>query len=113
MDGDTIYGSAIGADTYPVSRQIGTPAPSSLDTGGTSGGIFSSLANSVQGISNIGLQWFTAVNRGVSGPLVVPQPVQATPAAATANIVNQLTSYLPMILLLIVAVVVVKLFVRK
>jgi|SRR5690348_4768408 len=97
---------------YPVSPSPGTPAPSSLDTGGD-GGILSSLGSSIQGLSNIGLQWFTAVNRGVSGPLTVPQPIQATPAAATANILNQLTGYLPLFLLLIVGIFVVRMFVRK
>src|SRR5690348_17883977 len=95
-----------------VSPQVGTPSPSSLDTGG-GGGILSSLGSNIQGLSNIGLQWFTAVNRGVSGPLTVPQPIQATPAAATANILNQLTGYLPLFLLLIVGIFVVRMFVRK
>lgn len=95
-----------------VSPAVGTPSPSSLDTGGSDGGIFASLGQSIQGISNIGLQWFAATSKGVSGPVNVPQPVQASPAAATANILNQLTGYLPLILLVIAAVVVVGL-IRK
>ena len=103
------------ADTpgYGVPAQpIGIPQPSSLDTGGASGGIGATLGQSLQGLSNIGLQWFTALTKGVSGPVNVPQPIQATPAAATANVVNQLTGYIPLILLLLAAIFIIKAFVK-
>lgn len=97
-----------------VSPSIGTPSTSSLDSGGD-GGILGSLSGSdIQGISNIGLQWFTAVTKGVQTKLTTPQPVQATPAAATANLVNQAVSYLPWILIILAIILVVpKIFGRR
>jgi hypothetical protein len=96
-----------------VSPAIGTPSPSSLDSGGD-GGILQSLGSDVQGISNIGLQWFTAVTKGVQTKLQTPQPVQATPAAATANLVNQAVSYLPWIIIILAIILILpKLFGRK
>lgn len=96
------------------SPRIGTPSASSLDSsdGGSGGGILGSLLSpgTIQGLSNVGLQWFTATTKGVATPLVVPQPVQATPAAATANVINQLTGYLPLIILVIALVVIISLF---
>lgn len=89
-----------------VSPAIGQPSPSSLDSGG-GGGILGSLDGSdIQGISNIGLQWFTAVTKGVQTKLTTPQPVQATPAAATANLVNQAVSYLPWIIIILAIILI-------
>lgn len=97
-----------------VSPSIGTPSPSSLTSGGGGdGGIFASIGASAQGLSNIGLQWFTAVTKGVQTKLVTPQPIQATPAAATANLANQLVSYLPWILIIVAVVIVAKIFFKK
>lgn len=107
---NVFYSSDFGAASQ--SPQIGIPAPSSLDTGGSQGGVFGSLGSSIQGLSNIGLQWFTALTKGVSGPLATPQPVQATPQAATANVINQLTGYIPLILLLVAAIFIIKAFVK-
>lgn len=109
-----VAGGVYGSDVSPA---IGTPSASSLDTGG-GGGIFSSITGSgggsiMQGLSNIGLQWYTAVTKGVQTPLVVPQPVQATPGAATANVINQLTGYLPIIILIIGVLVFVSLMRRR
>jgi hypothetical protein len=92
-----------------VSPSIGTPSPPSSD----GGGILSSIGSSAQGLSNIGLQWFTAVTKGVQTKLITPQPVQATPAAATANVVNQAVAYLPWIIFIIAAVIVLKIIFKK
>lgn len=103
------YNSATGQYISPA---IGSPSPSSLDTGGD-GGILSSIGASAQGLSNIGLQWFTAVTKGVQTKLVTPQPVQATPAAATANLANQAVAYLPWIIFIIAAVFILKIIFKK
>lgn len=101
-----------------VSPAIGSPSPSSLDlqpsaaSPSDSGGIFQSLGSGVQGLSNVGLQWFTAVTKGVSSPLVTPQPVQATPGAAAASLVNQITSYIPWILIIIAVIIAAKIFMK-
>jgi hypothetical protein len=92
-----------GTEAY-TSPQIGTPSPTSLGSPSDSGGILGGLsAGALQGLSNIGLQWYAATTKGVASPVIVPQPVQATPSAAIANTVNQLTSYLPLIILAIAA----------
>lgn len=97
-----------------ISPSIGTPSPSSLNSGGGGdGGIFASLGASAQGLSNIGLQWFTAVTKGVQTKLVTPQPVQASASATTANLANQVVSYLPWILIIIAVIFVAKIFLKK
>lgn len=96
------------AGTDLQSPAIGTPAPSTLDNNpGGSGGILGSLDGSdLQGISNIGLQWFTAVTKGVQTKLTPPQPVQATPGAAAANLANQAVSYLPWIIIILAIILI-------
>lgn len=107
-------GGSINVGVGSIAPAPGTPAASSLDpgSGGGFGGILSSLGPLSQGLSNIGLQWFTASTRGVSGPLITPMPVQATPSAAISSTINQLAGYLPLIILAIAAIFIIKAVVK-
>ena len=105
--GGTVF-SGVNADPYSVNAGGLSASPSSSSSGGSG-----SWGSWLQGISNIGLQWFGAGTKGVSGPVIVPQPVQATPGAVVANLGNQLTSYLPYILLIFGGIVALKFLKRK
>lgn len=75
------------------------------DTSSSSGGILSGFGSALQGISNIGLQWFGAATKGVSGPTVTPQPVQATPGAVVGSLASSALNYTGLIIVGVLVVI--------
>jgi hypothetical protein len=71
---------------------------------GSSSGFLSGLSGLASGLSNIGLQWFQAVSKGVQGSLVVPSPTQASGQQVLASSIPKAINWTGVILLGLIAV---------
>lgn len=86
----------------PIDPNFDQPvAPSTVGVGAAppaapTSTFWGSLPSLAQGIANIGLQVGTAATKGFAGPLVTPQPVQAT---ASANVASLLSTGGPILLI--------------
>lgn len=95
-------------DFNPDNTSLG--AASLNDSPSSSGS--GSLGSVLQWAANTGLQYWNAAQKGFTSPVQAPTPVQATPGAVVANLSTQLTGYLPLIIIGVLALFALK-FLRK
>ena len=87
----------------PDNTSINTPVPTGVDS--SSGSFWTGL---VGGLNTVGLDWYTAATKGVSGPLPTPA-VATTTGGATVGLAQSADSGILLLAVLgIVAFVIIK-----